>query len=276
MKRNRILALVLSLVIALSCITGCENADGVPVSHETDTAKYKLVWYDEFNGDALDLEKWCYDIGRGYSGWGNNELQYYTADPANIRVEDGELRITAIREEKHNAQFTSARIKTLDLFEFRYGYVEARLKMPADQGLWPAFWMLGASGATWPSNGEIDIMEHINDETIVYNTAHWNGIGGHASQGGSTANNPFSTFSIDVTQYHVYALEWTEEFLAWYIDGVKYGEMDISDPDKGYEEMHNKYYMLLNLAVGGKWPGVPSDATEFPATYSVDYVRVYQ
>lgn len=224
---------------------------------------YQQVWADEFTtGIGPD---WRFETGAG--GWGNNEQQYYQA--ANARVVNGELQITARRENVGGAAYTSARLKTQGVKEFKYGRVEARLKLPLGQGLWPAFWMLGGNigQVGWPACGEIDIMEHINAENKVYGTVHWEN-NGHAEYGGNIVTSP--------QDYHVYAVEWEPTYIRWFVDGIKFHEVNIANNAGGTEEFQRPFFLLLNLAVGGNWPGQSVDNSRFPATMSIDYVRVFQ
>ncbi|MCK9410543.1 MAG: family 16 glycosylhydrolase, partial [Bacteroidetes bacterium] len=165
--------------------------------------------------------------------------------------------------------YTSARLKTQDLKSFTYGKIEARIKLPLGKGLWPAFWMLGNSitQAGWPKCGEIDIMEHINTEAKAYGTMHWFNTA-YSQYGGNT--------SCDVTQYHVYSIEWDKTVIHWYVDGMQYWEAFIVNNINGTEEFHAPFFILLNFAVGGNWPGYPDASTPFPDTVFVDYVRVSQ
>lgn len=224
-----------------------------------------LVWSDEFDGAAVNTTNWGYDIGGG--GWGNNEKEYYQA--ANATVKDGNLVITAKKQRIKGSAYTSARLKTQGKREFTYGRIEARIKLPLGQGLWPAFWMLGANIATvsWPRCGEIDIMEHINTESTTYGTMHWDN-NGHAMYGGNTSGTP--------ADYHVYAVEWDASAIRWYVDGVQFHEGNILNGINGTEEFHKPYFILFNLAVGGNWPGQTIDNSKLPANMYVDYVRVYQ
>lgn len=239
-------------------------------AQDAQAAAYSLVWSDEFDGTSLNTSNWTYEIGTGSSGWGNNELEYYTNRPENISVSNGELRITARRENYNGSSYTSARIKTQGLRSFKYGRIEARIKLPKGQGLWPAFWMLGSNFTSvgWPNCGEIDIMEHVNNENNVHGTIHWD-VNGYASYG--TASH-----SVDVSQYHVYSIEWDEQSIKWFVDGVQYLEANIANNINGTDEFHKNFFLLLNLAVGGNWPGSPNSSTPFPSTMAVDYVRVYQ
>ena len=205
----------------------------------------------------------------GGSGWGNNELEYYTARPENVKTENGNLIIVARKESYNGKNYTSARIKTQNLQSFTYGKIEARIKVPLGKGIWPAFWTLGQniSQAGWPKCGEIDIMEHINNEKTIYGTMHWDNSG-YTRYGGNT--------SCDATQYHVYSIEWDANSIKWLLDGKKYWEGNIKNTINGTEEFHSPHFIILNLAVGGNWPGNPDATTQFPDTLFVDYVRVYQ
>jgi len=237
--------------------------------HLAALGQYTLIWSDEFGGTDLNLNQWTYDIGQGDWGWGNNELQYYTNSSSNVSVDNGYLNITALNEQFGSANYTSARIKSKGLFDFTYGKVEARIKVPVGQGLWPAFWMLGANidNVSWPQCGEIDVMEHINNETIIHGTHHYNNNGWQYS-GGSV--------SCDANEFQVYSIEWTPLSIQWFLNDVMYYETDISSSSISKEEFHEPFFFLINLAVGGNWPGSPNGATQFPAVMQVDYVRVYQ
>ena len=237
--------------------------------HLAALGQYTLIWSDEFGGTDLNLNQWTYDIGQGDWGWGNNELQYYTNSSSNVSVDNGYLNITALNEQFGSANYTSARIKSKGLFDFTYGKVEARIKVPVGQGLWPAFWMLGANidNVSWPQCGEIDVMEHINNETIIHGTHHYNN-NGHQYSGGS--------ISCDANEFQVYSIEWSPSSIQWFLNGIMYYETDISSSSISKEEFHEPFFFLINLAVGGNWPGPPNGLTQFPAVMQVDYVRVYQ
>ena len=174
---------------------------------------YELVWSDEFNGNSLDTNTWNYEIGTGSWGWGNNEQQYYT--DRNIKVSNGTMKITAKREDYGGMKYTSSRITTKNKKNFKYGKIEARIKMPKFKGVWPAFWMLGANqdSVGWPKCGEIDIMEAINDENLVYGTLHW-----FHDPGNNNADSGSSVAVADRTEYHVYGVEWTADKLRWYVE----------------------------------------------------------
>lgn len=230
---------------------------------------YELVWSDEFNGNSLDTNTWNYEIGTGSWGWGNNEQQYYT--DRNIKVSNGTMKITAKREDYGGMKYTSSRITTKNKKNFKYGKIEARIKMPKFKGVWPAFWMLGANqdSVGWPKCGEIDIMEAINDENLVYGTLHW-----FNDPGNNNADSGSSVAVANRTEYHVYGVEWTADKLRWYVDGKVYRTMDVSNDS--FSEVRKEYFVIFNMAIGGQWPGYNIDETAFPATMEVDWVRAYK
>ncbi|RAW01649.1 carbohydrate-binding protein [Pseudochryseolinea flava] len=229
---------------------------------------WQLVWQDEFtNGISSD---WVFETGTGSGGWGNNELQYYRRE--NATVSNGQLVITARRESFGGMNYTSARMKTQGRKSWKYGKIEARIAMPSFQGIWPAFWMLGdnITSVGWPACGEIDIMEHVNTGNQVFGTIHWQDHNNTYAQysGNTTANN--------ITTFHVYTIEWDGSLIKWFVDGVKFHEASIANGVNGTSEFHNNFFLLLNLAVGGNWPGFTIDNNAFPTNMYVDYVRVYQ
>ena len=241
-----------------------------------------LVWSDEFNdpaGTAPDPAKWTYDLGGG--GWGNQELEIYTNDPKNVSVvadpdaTDGRaLAITAVQAA---GVYTSARLKTQGLFAAIYGRVEARLKLPRGQGLWPAFWMLGNNFGTvgWPACGEIDIMENLGqDPTRIYGTLHGPGYSGSQGLQGSYTLPDGQIFS---DGYHTFAVDWSPGLIEWSVDGHVYHTSTPATIPAGTQWVFNNapFFLILNLAVGGAWPGNPDATTTFPQTLYVDYVRVY-
>ncbi|MFX1679436.1 family 16 glycosylhydrolase [Mitsuaria sp. CC2] len=228
---------------------------------------WQLVWQDEFtNGIG---PQWRFETGTGSGGWGNNELQYYRRE--NATVENGQLVITAKREDFGGMRYTSSRMTTQGLAQFKYGRIEARIKAPSSSGMWPAFWMLGSNinSVGWPASGEIDIMEHVNADSDIHGTIHWQGPdGGHASYGGHTPTN--------VADYHIYAVEWDEKTIRWFVDGRQFHVVDITNSVNSTEEFHRDFFLLLNLAVGGNWPQWNIDESRLPAKMYVDYVRVYK
>ena len=246
-------------------------------------ATYKLVWSDEFSGpdgSAPDSSKWTYDIGG--NGWGNNELEYYTNRAQNAQIKGGNLVITAQLEAYTGADgvtrnYTSARLKTQGLFSQAYGRFEARIKIPAGQGMWPAFWMLGndITSVGWPKCGEIDIMENIGKEPA---TVHGSLHGPSTSAPTSDLSAPFSlpagqNFAGD---FHLYAVEWEPGTIRFYADTNLYATFTSSQwPAGGAWVFDHPFFILLNVAVGGSWPGSPDSTTVFPQQMLVDYVRVY-
>lgn len=229
---------------------------------------WQLVWQDEFNGSIGP--DWVFETGTGTDGWGNAELQYYRQE--NATIENGALVITAKHENFGGKQYTSARLKTQGKKSWKYGRIEARIKIPSFMGSWPAFWMLGdnISQVVWPRCGEIDIMEHVNTEGVVHGTMHWfaDHINSNANYSGNIATN--------VTDWHVYAIEWDANYIRWFRDGVQYHVADISNGVNGTSELHGNFFILLNFAIGGNWPGFTVDNNAFPAKMYVDWVRVYQ
>ncbi len=230
---------------------------------------YTLVWADSFNNGAINPNKWTFESGTGTNGWGNNELQYYTNRPENATIINNQLCIIAKKENYAGSNYTSARMISKAKQEFTYGKIEARIKLPQTQGVWPAFWMLGANidQVNWPTCGEIDIMEHINKETLTHGTIHWNN-GGHVYYGGSTTCN--------VSNYNVYGIEWTTDSINWYLNGTKFWTANIKNSINNTGAFHKPHFLLLNMAVGGNWPGAPNATSIFPDTMFVDYVNVFQ
>jgi beta-glucanase (GH16 family) len=267
---------------------------------------WRLVWSDEFNGpdgSAPDPTKWTYDIGVDDDGWGNNELEYYTNRRQNAVVQGGNLVITAVREPftgpKYPASghdeaqstgqnaaregvvtrdYTSARLKTQGLFSQAYGRFEARIKIPYGQGMWPAFWMLGddIDKVDWPRSGEIDIMENIGKEpNKVHGSIHGPG------PSGSGTDDMTAIYTLPAGQrfadaFHIFAVEWEPKVIRFYVDDTLYETATPSGLPKGSGwKFDHPFFVLLNLAVGGDWPGSPDSTTHFPGQILVDYVRVY-
>ncbi len=243
------------------------------------SAQYELVWQDEFNGTSLDLSKWEPMIGNGcpgICGWGNNELQYYRAE--NATVGGGTLKITARRQNFGGAQYTSARLRTKNKGDWTYGRFEMRAKLPFGQGMWPAFWMLPTDDVygTWAASGEIDIMEAVGfDPARVHGTTHFGGMFPNNTYAGGSYTLPSGSFS---NEFHEFAIEWEEGEIRWYMDDVHYRtQTSWWTPGAAFPAPFNeRFHLLLNLAVGGNWPGNPDGSTQFPQTYEVDWVRVYQ
>jgi beta-glucanase (GH16 family) len=244
---------------------------------------WELAWADEFdgpNGSGVDRTKWVPEVGG--NGWGNNELEYYRDDVTNAYLEDGSLVIKAIKERYTGTDgvtrnYTSARLVTRGKFEQKYGRFEARIKVPYGQGIWPAFWMLGndIGSAGWPTCGEIDILENIGREpTIVHGTVHGPGYSGANGIGKSFSLPDGARFADD---YHVFAVEWEPKAIRWYVDGTHFHTLTPSNLPSGARWVFDHpFFLIMNVAVGGNWPGSPNDTTVFPQTMLVDYVRVYK
>jgi beta-glucanase (GH16 family) len=241
------------------------------------TTGWSLVWADEFNqadGSSPDPTKWTYDTGAG--GWGNSELENYTSRTNNVRIEGGQLVIEARQESYQGSSYTSARLKTQGKFSWTYGRMEARIKIPRGQGMWPAFWALGTNinSVNWPTCGEIDIMENIGKEpALVHGTGHGPGYSGANGIGGPYSLPGPGAFADD---YHNYAIEWTTNSIKWFVDNQQYFMINPARLPGGTNWVFTApQFILLNLAVGGGWPGNPDGTTVFPQRMTVDYVRVY-
>jgi beta-glucanase (GH16 family) len=240
----------------------------------------RLFWNEEFLGSQIDTDLWSYDLGTGSNGWGNNEFQYYQRENASLI--DGKLVIEAKRESFGGRDYTSSRLKTQGSFDFRYGRLDVRAKLPEGQGIWPAIWMLGSSFTQigWPFSGEIDVMEMIGGsdrEDTVYGTAHWNQGGVERPYqpvmfGGSYSLNNGETFSDD---FHTFSVQWDADEIAWLVDDVRFHVMSLDDSDN-LAAFQEKFFIILNVAVGGNWPGAPDDSTQFPQRMEIDFLRLYQ
>lgn len=268
------------LVLGTAALTLMLSLPGQLPGAPTSAAAATLTWSDEFNGPAgtpPDPTKWRYDSGG--KGWGNKELQYYTKSTRNSAHDgQGSLVITARKESGGyscwygTCKYTSARLLTAGRFSQKYGRFEARIKIPGGQGLWPAFWMLNNnifSGVSWPNGGEIDVLENIGRKpSTAYGTLHGPG---YSLQGSYTLPSG-AVFS---SAYHTFALDWAPDSLAWSVDGVVYKRRTRADVGTNPWVVTDPFFLLLNLAVGGSWPGSPDATTKFPARMLVDYVRVY-
>jgi len=268
---------------ALNVKPGVDLYDGATAS-----GPLTMVWSDEFDGDTLDLNTWLIQTGDGTdfflpAGWGNNEQQYYQAD--NITVAGGVLTIEARQESVSGYNYTSARITTQDLVAFRYGRIEARMKLPGGQGLWPAFWLLSQDSpyGSWAATGEIDVMEATNlgvgGNNSVFGTIHYGGeFPANTFTGSKTKVDTDAT-----ANFHNYAIEWDADEIRWYVDDVLYATQNSwwsdaasTDPGAAYPAPFNQaFHILLNVAVGGNLPG-PPDPGALPVSMEVDWVRVYQ
>lgn len=261
----------------------CGTGLGMAQSHSfsADSHKWKLVWSDEFNGPngvTPDPAKWAFETGG--SGYGNNELESYTSRPINAQQKDGNLVITARKEDFTGAdgiarQYTSARIRTKGLFSQAYGRFEASIKLPLGKGIWPAFWLLGddIDSVGWPKCGEIDILENIGEPSSIYSTLHGPGYSG--------AHGISAKFALPVGEavhigFHRYAVEWAPKDVKFFFDDKLVAERTPSDLPVGAAWVYDHpFFILLNIAVGGNWPGNPDATTIFPQQMLVNYVRVY-
>lgn len=261
-----------AVLVALSLFVSCKKSDTntgkITIPASTDTVVkpvYQLVWSDEFDEATIDSTKWGFDLGNLNV---NNEKEYYQTQ--NATIANGNLVITAKKESVGGQPYTSARMTTYGKFTQTYGRIEARIKLPTGQGMWPAFWMLGANIGTvsWPQCGELDIMETINDKALNYGTMHWN-VNGHVSYG--------STITVaNKADYHLYAIEWDTNEIRWYVDDVLYQTGNIKDNINTTGAFHLPFFIILNLAVGGDFPGATVDESLLPESMYVDYVRVYK
>ena len=229
----------------------------------------KLVWFDEFNTDgAPDATKWNYDLGRGDSGWGNNEEQNYTNSATNVIVQGGNLKITAKKEASGGANYSSTRLKTDGKFKFTYGKVEIKAKLPTGVGTWPAIWMLGSNYATkpWPACGEIDIMEHVGkNQNVILSTLHYPG---HSGGQGNTGSKTIPNVS---TEFHVYKTVWSPASVTTFVDDVQIHSV----PNDGSLPFNSDFFLILNVAMGGNLGG-NIDPAFTQSSMEVDYIRVYQ
>jgi beta-glucanase (GH16 family) len=277
--RTFVSAFGLALLTASSCGGGAIAQPPVLPS----TSGYTLTWSDEFssaNGSAPDSTKWTYDFGGG--GWGNQELESYTSRPQNAQIQNGNLVITALQENFTGTDgvarnYTSGRLKTQNLFTQSYGRFEARIKIPKGQGIWPAFWMLGndITQNGWPKCGEIDIMENIGREPgTIHGSLHGPSSVAHTSDSTSTDFlPPGQNYSDD---FHIYAIEWEPGTVRFYVDSNNYATFTRAQwPVGGQWVFDHPFFMIMNVAVGGVWPGSPDATTPFPQQMLVDYVRVY-
>ncbi len=247
-------------------------------------AQLELYWSDEFDGAVLDLGVWERQVGDGTayglpSGWGNNEQQYYTQLSLNSYVQDGLLHIVTYDVPFAGFDYSSARIRTKGAFEFRYGKVEARIKLPKGAGMWPAFWMLPTDSpyGGWAANGEIDVIEAVNQMTTIHGTIHYGGsFPDNTSAGGTVGGADYSQ------DFHVYAVEWEPDQIRWSVDGQPYRTLSnsawnsASAPSNPRAPFDQQFHLLLNLAVGGNFPGDPNGSTVFPQELLVDWVRVHR
>ena len=267
------------LILFITCQEP-KSSEKQPVVNEWDKEGWALVWNDEFDGPALNLEKWSYEIG-GH-GWGNNELQYYSDDDSTAFIRDGKLVLRAdlVPQGTGSADnlryFSSARLRTSGKGDWRYGRIEVKAKLALGQGIWPAIWMLPTDWmyGGWPESGEIDIMEHVGyDPGRVHGSIH-TGSYNHkinTQRGGSKLLDKISS------KFYVYAIEWYEDRIDFLIDDSKYFSFQ-NDGKNDFNTwpFNQRFHLLINIAVGGDWPGSPDETTQFPTEMEVEYVRVYE
>ncbi|WP_171032866.1 glycoside hydrolase family 16 protein [Fodinibius saliphilus] len=278
----------LTVLLLLATVTFCASDnpgnsfdydEEVPPGDSTQSGE--LIWSDEFNtGTTPNSNYWTYDIGHGSSGWGNNEVQYYTDQSKNVRLEDGKLIIEALKE---NGDWTSARIKTQELKTFEHVTVKARAKLPKGSGTWPAIWMLGAdiTEVGWPACGEIDIMEHVGkDPGVVHSALHTPSSHGNTQNTGEKAVNDFNS------AFHIYEVEWTSKKMTFKIDGEEFYSYSPSIKDDQTWPYNDEFFIIMNIAMGGNWGSDPQYETDglkngidpniSKARMEVDYIRVYK
>lgn len=265
MKKIQIALLAL---LATSCVKNLSPSSGTDGTAKTTVSRaataYQLIWSDEFNGTSVNTANWTMETGNPGV---NDEEEYYQA--SNATVSNGNLVITAQQQSVGGFNYTSARMNTSGKFSVQHGRVEARIALPIGQGLWPAFWMLGTNinTAGWPQCGETDIMEHVDSDSTIYGTIHWYD-NGNVQYGNNTQTTP--------SLYHIYRVDWTADSIFWYVDNTLYGIANIANGINNTQAFQNPFFIILNLAVGGDFPGTTVDASKLPASMYVDYVRVYQ
>ncbi|RMF58681.1 MAG: glycoside hydrolase family 16 protein [Calditrichaeota bacterium] len=284
MKRAQ-LSIPIMLIFLFYLWSGCSKNPQKPDEGgepNLDIPGWELVWHDEFNSTTIDLSKWEHEV----NGWGggNNELQYYTARPVNSFIQDGKLIIQALKETytgpDGTRQYTSARLRTLNKGDWLYGRFDILARLPEGQGLWPAIWLLPTDWVYggWAASGEIDIMELLGHQPrTVYGTLHYGGeFPANVHTGSSfTLANSEPSFSED---FHLFTLEWDTTEFRWYVDGTLYQiQTEWYTTNAPYPApFDQRFHMILNVAVGGNWPGNPDSTTLFPQTMEVEYVRVYK
>lgn len=269
-----------TLLLTLLFISSCGKTSTNTEEQASDQNEWQLVWSDEFDAEELDQEKWSYQIGtgeeQGLTGWGNNELQFYTDHKENVFLEDGQLHIMALHEDYEGMEYTSGRILTRDKGDWKYGKIEVRAKLPQGQGIWPAIWMLPTENVYggWPKSGEIDIMEMVGHEPeTIHGTIHY----GPDWPDNEYTGTPFSlNEGIFADDFHTFTIEWKEDQIKWFVDGNEFFSVTPDDLEPHPYPFNEEFHLILNLAVGGNWPGNPDETTELPQSMVVDYVRVYQ
>ncbi|MFY0685771.1 MAG: family 16 glycosylhydrolase [Cyclobacteriaceae bacterium] len=248
------------------------SVDNLGYFTEKDLPSMELVWSDEFEGSSLNGDYWTPDVGdgcdQGICGWGNDELQLYTSE--NLEISNGFLTITATEDE---GKYYSARIISKSKVAHQFGRVDIRARMPQGQGIWPAIWMLGTNidQVAWPMCGEIDIMEIVGHEPAkTHGTVHYDGGTGYKTSTGSRALNS----GVFADQFHVFSIVWDRDKIIWYLDNQKFKTFSKSSSEQ--YPFNAPFYFIMNVAIGGRWPGNPDETTQFPQEMTVDYIRLYQ
>jgi beta-glucanase (GH16 family) len=281
-KYNVLYIFFIAILIVACSKNTTKSEDNIISNNDTipEHPGWSLVWSDEFNGSEIDLNKWEHEVNAW--GGGNNELQYYTDRPVNSYIQDSVLVIQALKETytgtEGTREYTSARLRTMNKGDWKYGRFDIRAKLPYGQGLWPAIWLLPTDWVYggWAASGEIDIMEMLGHETNkIYGTLHYGGEWPNNVRSGNSYTLTNGTFSGD---FHVFTLEWDSTEIKWYVDDEHYLTLNNwFSSDHGFPApFDQKFHLLLNVAVGGDWPGNPNTSTIFPQTMLVDYVRVYE
>ena len=272
-----------SIIAVCFFFFACSEEEMVSQNKETNDWEiegWNIVWQDEFDKDSLDLTKWSHEIG-GH-GWGNNELQFYTDSDSNSYVENGNLILKAqvvpqgIGSSKGLRYYSSARLRTYGKGDWKYGRIEVKAKVASGQGIWPAIWMLPTDWlfGGWPYSGEIDIMEHVGyDLGVVHGSVHTEAYNHKINTQRSSARK---IANVD-TEFHVYSIIWDKDKISFFIDDVQYFLFE-NDQQGNYKTwpFDQRFHLLINIAVGGDWPGNPDNSTNFPRKMLVDYVRVYE
>lgn len=271
---------ILLIIFTLSACEDSKKKVEIPSGSEWDLEGWKLVWNDEFSNSKINLDKWSHEIG-GH-GWGNNELQYYSDKDSTAFIKDGKLVLRAdvvpqgTGSSDNLRYFKSARLRTSGKGDWRYGRIEVKAKVALGQGIWPAIWMLPTDWmyGEWPQSGEIDIMEHVGyDPGNVHGSIHTDSYNHkiNTQRGGSLKLD-----NID-NAFYVYAVEWFEDKIDFYIDNEKYFSFQ-NDKKNNFQTwpFNQRFHLLINIAVGGDWPGSPNETTNFPAEMKIDYVRIYE
>jgi len=268
------------LIFFVSGCTSQEGVEDIEESNDWDRDGWNLIWQDEFSGGPLDLNKWSPEIG-GH-GFGNNELEYYTSDSANAFVQDSMLHIRAkfepsgIGDANNLRYFSASRLRTVGKGDWKYTRIDVRAKLALGQGIWPAIWMLPTDWTYggWPKSGEIDIMEHVgHDEGRVHGSVHTESYNHKIG----TQRTKTKVLCDVIDSFHVYSIEWYEDRIDFFIDDQQYFTF-VNDQKNNYKTwpFNQRFHLIINVAVGGDWPGSPDNTTVFPQDMKVDYVRVYK